>query len=62
MTMNNVPAYFKNNIKVINRVIMEKKSHKSSYIILKRPPNKRFDECAIVKINAFLSKTRSVFG
>jgi hypothetical protein len=41
---------------------MEKKSHKSSYIILKRPPNKRFDECAIVKINAFLSKTRSVFG
>jgi len=41
MTSNNVPTYFEKEIKAICKIIYEKLSHKSSYMIPKEPSEER---------------------
>jgi hypothetical protein len=63
MTINNGPTYIKKKkSKPLVKSSRTKKSHKSSYTILKRPLDERCGECAKIEINASEAQITSIFG
>ncbi len=63
MTTSDVLTYFKNKIKIINKVIKDKIIlQKFIHTNIKGLLDERHGECVKEYINVFLSKARSIFG
>jgi hypothetical protein len=56
------PHISKKKSKPLTKSLGTKQFRKSSYTILKGPPDEKGGKCVKVEINASLSKTRFVFG